>query len=188
MFNFLQLMDDWILTQINSTYSHPLLDPFFVWITDLHKTLAFKVIIVPLVAILFFRKFKRQGVTLFLFLILALSFNDFTGAQIKNLAERPRPEYNTALVLNKRTDAGAFSFPSNHASNMFTFATYSSQFLPELKIVFFALAAVVSYSRVYDGVHYPTDVLAGGLMGILWGLLFAKIARRVISSGKQEAP
>lgn len=176
-----EILDNWIFTQINSILTHPFMDTFFVWITDLHKTQMFKLFVVPIVAYLFIRRFKRQGVSLFLMLILALSLNDFVGAQIKKQVERPRPEFNETLNVTKRSDAGGYSFPSNHASNMFTFATYTSQFLPELKIPLYLIAASVAYSRIYNGVHYPSDVLAGGVMGCLWGFLFSILVKQILN-------
>jgi undecaprenyl-diphosphatase len=69
---------------------------------------------------------------------------------------------------------------------MFTFATYTSSFFPVARVPLFILAATVSYSRIYDGVHYPSDVFAGGFMGILWGLLFSKIAKRLMRKLKYK--
>lgn len=181
MFEFLPAIDDWIYYQINSVLTHPALDAFFLWITDLHKTPYFKFIAVPLVAFMFIRHFKREGVTLFLFLILTLSCSDFVGGQIKHLVARERPEYNLALSQTQRSEAGGYGFPSNHASNMFAFATYTSQFLPQTRIPLFVIASAVGYSRIYNGVHYPSDVFAGSIMGMLWGLLMSKIAKQVLN-------
>ena len=180
MFNFISAIDDWIFTQINTVFTHPALDSFFFWITDLHKTPGFKYVAVPLVAYLFIRKFKREGVSLFFFLILALSVCDFTGGRLKKIVERGRP-FDAAIVHTKRSEAGGYGFASNHAANMFTFATYTGQFLPQLRIPLYLLAATVGYSRVYNGVHYPSDVFAGSIMGFLWGLLFSRIAKQILN-------
>jgi undecaprenyl-diphosphatase len=181
MFDFLRAIDDWIYYQINSVLTHPALDVFFLWITDLHKTPYFKFIAVPLVAFMFIRRFGREGVSLFLFLILALALSDFTGGRIKHLVERQRPQYNLSLQQTQRSVAHGGAFPSNHASNMFTFATYSSYFLPQAGVPLFLLASAVGYSRIYNGVHYPSDVFAGSIMGILWGMLIARIAKQVMN-------
>lgn len=172
--------DYWLLTQINSVLSFAWGDIFFPWITDLHKTPYFKLIVIPLVLALFLKKYRAQGLALFMILLLAVGFSDFVGGRVKHLPQRERPFENSELQVIKRSDAGGYSFYSNHSSNMFTFASYSSTFLPQLRIPLFLIAGAVAYSRVYDGVHYPSDVLAGSLLGLLWGLLFSKLGLKVL--------
>lgn len=186
MAEFLTNLDYSVFKLINSELINPFFDIFFVWITDLHKTAVFKFTVIPLVAFLFIRKFKREGVTLFLILILSLSVNDFVGGQVKNIIERPRPEFNTSIAVIKRSEAGSFSFYSNHASNMFTFATFTSQFIPQIKIPLFIVAVLVSYSRVYNGVHYPSDILTGALIGCLWGFFMASRSKKLLHYLKQR--
>ena len=63
--------------------------------------------------------------------------------------------------------------PSNHAANMFSLAVILSYFYNKIKIPIFALASLIALSRVYVGVHYPTDIIVGGLLGytISWIVL-----------------
>jgi undecaprenyl-diphosphatase len=110
---------------------------------------------------------------------LALSFSDFAGGRIKHYYGRPRPANNPEIQAITRSDAGHYSFYSNHTSNMFTFATYASQFFPAAKIALYILAAAVGYSRIYNGVHYPTDVFGGMVMGLMWGYLFSFLVKRL---------
>ncbi len=181
MSDFLLNIDYWVFEQINNHFTHPLLDIFFVWITDLHKTIYFKIIVVPLIAFLFIKKFKREGITLFLILLLSLGINDFIGGKVKNITERARPPDNISVTTIKRSDAGSYSFYSNHAANMFTFATYTSQFIPQLKIPLYTIATLVAYSRVYNGVHFPSDIIVGGMIGYLWGLFFSNLAKKLLN-------
>jgi undecaprenyl-diphosphatase len=180
MLDHLLHLDYWLFTQINSTMASAWGDIFFPWITDLHKNPYFKFIVIPLVAFLFIKKFKREGVSLFLILLLALGASDFAGGKIKHIPKRERPFNNAQLHVVQRSEAGSYSFYSNHASNMFTLATYTSSFLPQLAIPIFTIASLVAYSRVYDGVHYPSDVFAGLMMGCLWGLLFSRLAKKLL--------
>ena len=180
MLDFLMNLDYQIFSYVNNNLTHPILDIFFFWITDLHKTIYFKVLIVPFVIFLFIKNYRRQGITLFLILILALGVNDFIGGRVKHLVARERPFNNAELNVTQRSEAGGFSFKSNHSSNMFTFATYTAQFIPQAKIPLYVIAATVAYSRVYNGVHYPSDVFAGSLFGYLWGLLAAQGAKRLL--------
>lgn len=174
------MLDYAIMHWINQTSASPWQDQFFPWVTDLHKMVYFGWFAVPLILFCFYRKFARTGVSLFLILLLALAFNDFMGARVKNHYNRVRPFMNTEITVTQRSPAGANSFYSNHTSNMFTFATYTSAFFPVLKIPLFILASTVGYSRIYNGVHYPSDVFAGGVMGIIWGLAFASLGKRLL--------
>ncbi|GAB1474660.1 hypothetical protein MASR2M69_21010 [Bacteroidota bacterium] len=72
---------------------------------------------------------------------------------------------------------GAFGFVSSHAANVFGLATITSLVFRRkwYTISIFIWAALVSYSRVYVGRHYPTDVLAGALLGFIAGYLFYKV-------------
>jgi undecaprenyl-diphosphatase len=180
MLEFILKLDYWLFSQINYVFTHPLADIFFVWITDLHKTSNFKFVAIPLVFFFYFKKYKRQGITYFIFLILALSVSDFVGGKVKHLFERPRPVNNADVSVQQRTSAGSYAFYSNHTSNMFTFASYTSIFFPVMKVPLFALAAAVAYSRVYNGVHYPSDVIAGAIIGLLWASIFIYLVKKVI--------
>ena len=185
---FILRLDYKILGLINQSSATWWQDQFFPWITDLYKSSLFAWVAIPFLLFCFYRKFSRLGLSLFLILILALAFNDFTGARVKNHFLRPRPFQNIALTVTQRSPADSKSFYSNHASNLFTFATYTSAFFPLASIPLFFLATVVAYSRVYNGVHYPSDVLVGALMGIIWGLAFSQLARRFLPKPKMEEP
>ncbi len=177
--SFILDIDYKLFNLINQSSATAIQDQFFPFITDLHKNLYFKWSALLFIAILFLRKFQRLGLTLFLILLLAVGFNDFMGSKVKNHYLRLRPFENSEITAVQKSPAGSKSFYSNHTSNMFTFATYTTAFFPAAAIPLYSLASVVGYSRIYNGVHYPTDVLAGALMGILWGLCFSSIAKRI---------
>jgi membrane-associated phospholipid phosphatase len=92
---------------------------------------------------------------------------------VKPFFERPRPfEVMTEITLiDARPDSP--SFPSGHAAMAVAGALAGSRILPFSGAMLWPLAAVVALSRIYLGVHWPTDVLAGGLMGlaIAWFIL-----------------
>ena len=77
---------------------------------------------------------------------------------------RPAPVEDVPLARHVRTPAST-SFPSGHAASAFAFATAVGHFLPRDAIAVRGLAALVAYSRVHTGVHYPGDVVAGSLLG-----------------------
>lgn len=156
-------------------------DAFFPIITDLHKQPWFFGLLLPMLIFLFYKKYARAGITYFLFLVLTLSCSDFIGGKIKKIVERPRPFENAELHVTQKSPAGqASSFYSNHASNNFAFAIYMTNFFPTGKAVFFSIAAMVGYSRIYNGVHFPSDVAFGAFVGLLQGLLFSRLARKLV--------
>lgn len=180
LLNYMIGLDYWIFDQINRVWTLPVLDDFFFWITDLHKTTYFKFISVPLFVFLFIKKFRREGVTLFLILIFTLAANDFIGGKIKKIADRERPEYSTEISAIKRSEADGYSFYSNHAANMFAFAAFVSPFIPSIQIPLYVIAGLVAYSRVYNGVHYPSDIFVGSIVGYLWGFLMSYLAKKIL--------
>jgi undecaprenyl-diphosphatase len=81
--------------------------------------------------------------------------------------------------------SSTYSFPSGHAATSFACATVLSAFVPRLRVPFFVLATLIALSRVYNGLHYPTDVLAGALLGVLTALLLLAGARRLSPRKRQ---
>ncbi len=69
------------------------------------------------------------------------------------------------------------SFPSGHATVAFACATTIALAVPRLALPLFALAALVAWSRVYVGVHYPLDVLAGAILGVALAFAIAAVGR-----------
>lgn len=85
---------------------------------------------------------------------------------MKKIVQRDRP-YLTHAFIVKRTEAGGYSFPSGHTSTAFYTSTYLCMLFPKWYVVVPASLYAVSagYARMYQGVHYPTDVLAGAIVG-----------------------
>ena len=86
---------------------------------------------------------------------------------VKRLARRRRPDRlagEVPLARHVRMPSSR-SFPSGHAATAFAFATGVGHVSPSAAVPLRALAALVAYSRVHTGVHYPADVLAGSLLG-----------------------
>jgi len=161
---------------INTSLSHPVLDTIMPTLTDLHKIPALQFFGIPLILVFWFLKKRRKMIPVLLGLIVAVGAVDLFNYRIlKPTFKRPRPPA-VEQAINIRTDRYAgYSFPSNHAANNFAGATFLSLCYPALSPAFFGFAALVAFSRVYVGVHYPLDVTIGGLIGWIFGLFFFKI-------------
>lgn len=183
MLDFILNLDKRLFVLINSQWTADWADHFFPAITDLHKTLAFKVIMVPLLIALFiWRRGLRKGLIILLFCVASILISDGVGNHaLKKVVQRPRPAETAGLQVQVRSPFGGFSFVSNHATNMFNFAAFTSVIFPAAAIPTFAIATLVGYSRVYNGVHFPTDVICGALLGIIFGVLFAKLCQRAMA-------
>ncbi len=91
---------------------------------------------------------------------------------IKPLVGRIRPCHDPSLVWVRVIDGcgGLFSFPSSHAANMFGLAVVIGAFYGTARCYLYPVAALVAIGRVYQGVHYPSDVIAGAIYGATIGL------------------
>jgi undecaprenyl-diphosphatase len=145
-----------------------------------------KLIWIPMYLLIVFfmiRRYKMRGVLMLLFVILAITLCDETASGLlKNTVQRLRPSHDPALAglvhLSKAGPGGLYGFASSHAANVFGLATFIWFVFDEkfklLKYWLFVWAILVSYSRIYNGVHYPGDVLAGSFIGMAYGYLMAK--------------
>lgn len=179
---FIVSFDKRLFFLINSQWANHWGDIFFPNITDLHKTFLFKVLIVPaLIAIFIWRRGLRNGLVIFFFCILSLGISDGVGNfGFKKVFQRPRPAETQGLSVNVRAPFGGYSFVSNHAINMFGFASFTSIIFPPAVVPVYLLASIIGYSRIYCGVHFPSDVIVGGILGIIFGVIFSRLCKMTI--------
>ncbi|MEQ1875039.1 MAG: phosphatase PAP2 family protein [Bdellovibrionia bacterium] len=178
---FLTSLDRKAFAIVNDSLSNPFFDAVMPVVTDLHKSWIFVLLGLAGLGLWIWRDRKRAPKIL-LGLALSVACSETVSYRIiKHYVSRPRPSHTEGLQVNLRThDHSGESFPSLHASNNFAGATYLSLFFVRLSPVFFAIAALVGFSRVYVGVHFPSDVAAGAVIGILCGLLFWYLTRRFL--------
>ncbi len=165
-------LDKSLLLRLNSFHS-PFFDGVMYLITNPKSWL-------PFVIVLLFAVFKRPWRE-WLFLVLAIVavviLCDQGANVVKNFVERLRPSRDPSLMYDVHIvngyRGGKFGFFSAHAANTFGLATLISLVFRKriISVTLFIWAALLSYSRIYIGVHFPFDILAGMAWGILAGTL-----------------
>lgn len=100
---------------------------------------------------------------------------------IRYLIRRPRP----FLIhsVHQLVQESSYSFPSGHATFYFALATVAYILNKKLGVIFFLIAAIISVSRIVVGVHYPSDIIAGGLLGIIISIVLFLIFKKKIKRG-----
>ncbi|MBI5772900.1 MAG: phosphatase PAP2 family protein, partial [Verrucomicrobia bacterium] len=160
---------DWLATLDTALFrfvNHTLANPVFDWLMPhLSGGSWFILALFPLAALVVW-KWRARGALCVLFVALAIALGD--GLVINTLREaigRPRPfrVLADAHLLIGGSDRG--SLPSAHSANCFAAAMVAFIYFRRSWRFMFPLAAAVAFSRVYNGVHYPADVLVGAILG-----------------------
>ena len=186
MLDFFQSVDMNLIKWIHQYFSNPLFDIFMPIITNKKNWT------LPIIGLIFLLGFFSgpKGKIALTVLIISLSFTDAICAQIlKPFFERIRPSHLNLEEVNLLTSKGGkWSMPSNHAANMFSLAIVLSYFYKKYKPLLFLLAILISFSRVYVGVHFPGDVIVGGFIGVfissIFLILWGKIKLNEIKKGR----
>ena len=125
------------------------------------------------VLLLFVKNYRKVGLMVGGSLLGSLVFNNMI---IKNIVARPRPYRMMEELMILIPEPGEYSFPSGHTSSSFAAGVVLYLMLPKkYGIPAMVLAFLIGISRLYVGVHYPTDVLGGMVMGTLLAVATVKI-------------
>ncbi len=167
---------------INQDLANGLLDAILPWWRDKKTWIPLYLFLIAFSVF----KYRLKGLFFVLAVILAASLADVVSSHVMKPAfERVRPCNEAAMANEVRLLVGcgkAYSFTSSHATNHFAVATVIALTLgllfPWLRWVAYGWAATIAFGQVYVGVHYPTDVIVGGLIGWIIGNIVAKIYLR----------
>lgn len=160
-------LDGGFLMFLQESVRNPILNSIMIFITTLGD--GGFIWIAATIVLLIPRKTRKVGIMSAVALLGSLIINNNI---IKNLVQRPRPFVTFTDLRILIPTPSEFSFPSGHTSSSFAAAAVFYRFFPKrLGIPAIVLAGLIGFSRLYVGVHYPTDVLAGVIMGILLSYL-----------------
>jgi undecaprenyl-diphosphatase len=115
----------------------------------------------------------------------AILLAESASGALKLAFERDRPPVSRPVPEPLLEAPSTYSFPSGHATVAFACATVLALAVPRLRWPLFALAALIAWSRVYVGVHYPGDVLVGALLGVGIATALRMLARALRRSAPQ---
>lgn len=123
--------------------------------------------------------FKKRGIKeAGLLTLTGLAVSETISTILKEIISRPRPVTiieNIHLLCHK---SYTHSFPSGHTTLAFTIAAIIASLYPKLRFILFALAISIGFSRIYIGAHFPTDVIAGAILGIFIGFIITRVWKK----------
>lgn len=176
-------LDQTIFQFINGDLANPVLDWIMPWWRD--KKTWIPVYLILAVFLVF--KFKKDGAILLLATILTVGVADLASSKgMKPTFKRLRPCNEMAMegkVIERAGCGSGYSFTSSHATNHFALSVFLLLTLGRkfrrIKIPLLLWAASIAFGQVYVGVHYPFDILVGGLLGTTIGFLAMFILSRL---------
>jgi undecaprenyl-diphosphatase len=177
-------LDRALFAAVNQRWTCAALDRFLPWLTDLNRSRAAVWLVLPAVVAVWLWRDRRTGPAAAAALLAAVAASDaLCHLVLKPWFGRLRPEYAVAGVVLRAGHHSPLGFPSNHAANCFAAAVVLGCAYPRLRAAALAVAALVAYSRVYVGAHFPADVLGGALVGAALGAAAAVLRRKASRAG-----
>lgn len=157
-------------------------DPFWLMITGKWFWIPFYIILLYLL----YKRFPvKKLIFILIFIAIGITISDQLAGIFKGGVARLRPCHTDLLIAKMRLVicGGQYGFYSAHASNCFFIAGFLSMLMGDkyrfLPYILFFWAALVSYSRIYLGVHFPLDVAYGAAVGFLLSGVFANLVRKI---------
>lgn len=185
------------MVKIMLDFLHQTDTDFFLFLNGLHNDffdslmwwISYKYSWIPFYAFILgclIYRFRLKSVLPVVAVVLLITASDQGSVHLfKNVFERLRPCHNPELegmvhLVNNHC-GGKYGFVSSHAANVFALTSFLIPILRRRWFTFLIIcwAVLVSYSRIYLGVHYPFDILGGALFGCLLGYIFSKGVRKL---------
>jgi undecaprenyl-diphosphatase len=166
---YLNVVDTVVFRLLNASLSNPVFDILMPILTDLNKQRIVLVIVATLLLWMIIRGNRSVRLAAILLIVTIIISDQINSSVIKYWLLRQRPCHILHDVRLLVSCGSGLSFPSSHAVNNFAGALILAFFLPRAKWWFFGYAATIAFSRVYVGVHYPFDVIGGGVIGLMCG-------------------
>lgn len=166
MKNPFKVFDDFFIQRLNRDLKHPVFNVFFYYYTHLAGPTVLGIF--SLVALVLGDRWlgvaSRE-------MVLSLVLSTIVATILKKIFTRNRPYWILENLNTYGIDLTDYSFPSGHTTAAFTIATALSLNFPSWTVLFVIMALLIAISRVYLAVHYPTDVVAGMIIGIGTGFI-----------------
>jgi len=169
LLTYIESIDHAIFLDINHNITNPLFDTVF-------SSLRVLTYVFWLFLIVYF--WVRKEKKLALLLTVGIAGGALFTYPLKFLIYRVRPNFqiaSTRLLTPSESDP---SFPSGHSEMSFLAATVVSRFHPEYSKYLYVFSFIVALSRIYVGVHFPSDVIGGAVVGVIIGKLMIIVAQR----------
>ncbi|MBI4379560.1 MAG: phosphatase PAP2 family protein [Nitrospinae bacterium] len=172
-------IDRSLFLMINNGWASPFNNILFASLTLLGSNY----VIIPIVGIMIYLYDRENYRKNFILILSSLLLGGIVIHMLKEMIDRPRPLSDMAgLIKEGKVHINVIfeplrlaSFPSGHSQTIFTVVTILSYLYRRYIIVLFFIASLSAISRVYIGVHYPLDVLAGGAIGVLVSIIMVYI-------------
>ncbi len=179
MFETLNQIDQRWLLWVNGNHS-AFFDQVMYFVSGRYEWIPLYVILLTIIV----RRYHWKSIWIIISVVIMITLSDQIANLLKSGVHRLRPcrdpEIGQLVHLVRGYCSSAFGFVSGHAANSFALATFISMLFRKkwVTVGMFLWAALLSYSRVYLGVHYPGDVLAGGIIGVLLAWLIYHFLNR----------
>lgn len=186
MIEFLTSIDIAVFFFINQTLSNPVFDWLMPIITDLNHIFIARLVIIAWIILVLWKGGVKGRIAIGMLIITIIISDQLNSEILKDLFGRIRPCKSLEGVRLLVNCGGGLSFPSSHAVNNFAGAAVISHFYSKQTRYWYAFAALVAFSRPYVGVHYPSDIVAGGMIGFAIGYCTTVIWEKIYALYKTK--